>query len=170
MKTYKLVKLFTLTLFVATLLSLNCKAGGDVYEIYLNNKLVCKQQYGKFLCGENGLQLSKANINDNLVIRYNHCGRTGTGRMITLQDAQNHTIKEWKFADNASVTIPVKQILNLENKSTTTLKLYYFSTQYLPQGRMLTSVRIKAKEVAMNNPGKSWLTTTMLMFLLLRLV
>src|SRR5437868_15189727 len=144
------------------------KAGGESYEIYLNNKLICKEVNGKFQCGEKGLQLGKANINDNLVISYNHCGRVGTGRKITLKDEQNRTIKEWKFADDASVTIPVKEILNLEKGSNATLSLYYFSAQYLPQGRMLTSISIKEKDVAINSSKQKWFTTALLMFMCLR--
>jgi hypothetical protein len=155
MKTYKVVKLFSLSLFAAALLSFNCKAGGDVYEIFLNNKLVCKQQFGKFLCGEKGLQFSQSNINHNLVIRYSHCGRDGAGRKVIVKDESGHTVKEWKFADNASVTIPVKEILDLEKgKPGKALKLYYFSAQYLPEGRMLTSIKMSGKTLAANPTTK----------------
>src|SRR5207342_1309582 len=90
------------------------RAGGESYEIYLNSKLICKQVNGKFLCGEKGLQLTKSNINDKLVITYNHCGRIGTGRTIVAKNEHDQTLKEWKFADDATIAIPVKEILNLE--------------------------------------------------------
>jgi len=166
MKTYfkkQLVKCFVFALAAVTCLPFISRAGGESYEIYLNGNLICKQVNGKFLCGEKGLQLNKSNINDNLVITYNHCGRTGTGRTIVIKDEHDRTLKEWKFADNSAISIPVKEILDLE-KGSDALKLYYFSTQYLPQGRMLTSVNIKTKELAQNNSTENWLQAIMLMF------
>jgi hypothetical protein len=96
------------------------------------------------------LQLTKANSNDELVIYYSHCGQTGKGRSIVLRDDKNNIVKEWKFSDatgsDASMKIPVKEILELQKKnSNASLSLYYFSSQYLPKGRMLTSIKLQDK-------------------------
>ena len=166
MKKYckQLVKCLALTCFAAAILSFTSRAGGESYEIYLNNKLMCKQVNGKFICGENGLQLSRSNINDNLVITYNHCGRAGTGRTIAVKDENNRTLKEWKFADNSTITLPVKELLNLEKGSKRTLSVYYFSTQYLPKGRMLTSISLKEKDAASTVSKQSWFAAILLLF------
>ena len=152
----KLVRSCALLFAASMMLSANVKAGGESYEIYLNNKLICKQVNGKILCGDKGLVLSKANMNDNLVITYSHCGRVGTGRKVAVKNDHDRTLKEWTFADNATITIPVKELLTLE-KNKTALKLYYSSTQYLPEGRMLTSVKLGGKELAKTDgKGTYW--------------
>jgi hypothetical protein len=149
------VKYFTPLVLLLTAFSLASKAGGDSYEIYINSKLIV-QQVRMGVEVEN-LQLSKANYNDELVIRYNHCGRTGKGRSIALRDEKNNIVKEWKFADgSASMTVAVKEILELQKKNAnTTLSLYYFSSQYLPKGRMLTSVKLQDKNTVTNTNKKS---------------
>ena len=142
-------KYFMPLVLLLTSLSFTAKAGGDSYEIYLNNKLIVKQ--ARMGVTVDNLQLSKANYNDELVVRYSHCGTTGKGRSIVLKDDKNNIIKEWKFADgNASMSIPVKEILELQKKNNTTLSLYYFSSQYLPKGRMLTSVKLQDKNTVMH--------------------
>ena len=172
MKTYfkqRVARCFALTFFAVTVLSFATRAGGESYEIYLNGKLICKQVNGKFLCGENGLQLNRSNINDNLVITYNHCGRVGTGRTMVAKDDHNRTLKEWKFADDAALKIPVKEILNLEKSSGSAIELYYFSTQYLPKGRMLTSIAVNEKDAAQHSSKHNWYTAAALMLICLRL-
>lgn len=130
-------------------------AGGDTYEIYLNNKLVFKQRViNPTAVDLNSLQLTKANYNDELEIYYSHCGVTGTGRSIEIRDEKGNVLKEWKFKDangaNASMTIPVKEILELQKSNPNiALNLYYFSSKYLPKGRMLASIKLPQKNNTM---------------------
>lgn len=151
MKTYfqKIMKLFIITAMFAGAFSFTSFAGGDVYEIYLNNKLIYTQTY-KMASGTNDLRLSKLNANDKLVIKYSHCGVQGNSRSIVIKDENNNILKEWKFTDaknNQSVmTIPVKELLALKTKNST-LKLYY-SAKQLPDGRMLAAITVGEKEVA----------------------
>lgn len=147
----KLWKPLIVTAMLAGLFSFTAFAGGDVYEIYLNDKLVCKETH-KTLTGSKELRLDKLNANDRLVIRYSHCGEVGRNRSIVIKDEKNNIIKEWKFTDgqNASVMqIPVKELLALK-ASNTALKLYY-SAQQMPEGKMLTAIKIDNKKVAINN-------------------
>ena len=151
MKTYfqKITKLFVITAMFAGAFSFTSFAGGDVYEIYLNDKLVCRQTY-KVLDGSTDLQLGKLNAGDRLVIKYSHCGVQGNNRSIVVKDENNNIIKEWKFSDTKSnqsvMQIPVKDLLNLKTKNST-LKLYY-SAKQLPNGRMLAAITVGEKEVA----------------------
>lgn len=151
MKTYfkKIMKLFVITAMFAGAFSFTSFAGGDVYEIYLNDKLICKQTY-KALDGSTDLHLSKLNANDRLVIKYSHCGVQGKNRSIVIKDENNNIIKEWKFTDTKSnqsvMVIPVKELLSLNIKKPL-LKLYY-SAKQLPQGRMLAAITVGEKEVA----------------------
>lgn len=137
-----IIKYFTSAVFCFMLFTFTAKAGGDSYEIYLNNTLVYKQV--RFSIEVNKMQLSEANYNDALIIHYNHCGAVGTGRSIVLKDDKNNTIREWKFVDGkASMSIPVKEILDMQKKNKNiALNLYYFSSKYLPKGRMLTSINL----------------------------
>jgi hypothetical protein len=124
--------------------------GGEGFEIYLNSKLVL-QQYGNDMNVVKTLNLDKAADNDQLSVRYHHCGRVGKSRTITIKDAQDKVLKEWKFTDVPDVasrmTCKVKDILGLRKGKDNTLKLYYSSSE-LPKGRLLTSIIAETKNVA----------------------
>src|SRR5690349_7914830 len=155
LKTFAAIALFLTTFSFAAI------AGGDTYEIYLNKKLVFKQRVlNASAIDLNSLQLTKANYNDELVIYYSHCGVTGTGRSIEIKDDQNNVLKEWKYKDavgaNSAMTIPVKEILELQkNNPKAALNLYYFSSKYLPKGRMLASIKTQEKNTVMKS-GRIW--------------
>lgn len=148
----KSIMLLLLTIMMAGAFSFKSFAGGDAYEIYLNNKLVCRQQY-KLSVGSKDLHLGKLNANDRLVIKYSHCGEIGKSRSIVVKDEKNNIIKEWKFTDtdnNQSVmSIPVKELLALTTKDVS-LKLCY-SAKQLPEGRVLAAITIDDKKVVSNN-------------------
>ncbi len=143
------MKLFAITALFTGAFSFTSFAGGDVYEIYLNDKLVCRQAY-KLLNGSTDLHLGKLNANDRLIVKYSHCGVQGSGRSIVVKDENNNIIKEWKFTDTKSnqsvMQIPVKELLDLKIKHST-LKLYY-SAKQLPEGRMLAAITVSEKELA----------------------
>lgn len=117
-------------------------AGGEGFEIYLNNRLVL-EKFGNRMNTIGTLDLEKAADNDVLSVRYHHCGRVGKSRTITIKDAQNKVLKEWKFDDvsdaAARMTCKVKDILGLRNGKNNTLQLYYSSSE-LPKGRLLASI------------------------------
>ena len=134
-------KTMSLVAIAATLLSFSPKPGGEGFEISLNNKVLI-QRYGSDINTVNSLQLNPAASNDQLIVKYHHCGRVGKNRVITIRDGQNNLLKEFRYADAsapvAAMSLPVKDLLSLK-KSSTTLKLYYTSTE-LPNGRMLTTI------------------------------
>ena len=142
---YPVFKGLALFVFLTTA-AFTGKTGGDMYEVYLNNKLIFKQYMTQPLKPEN-LQLTKANMNDRLIIKYSHCGQTGKGRSITLKDANGNSIRTWKFADakdaDAGMVIPVKEILQ-QSKSVSGFTLTYTSRE-IPKGQMLTSFRVGQK-------------------------
>lgn len=146
-KAFKGLAVFALcaTLFSFT----NHNTGGEGFEIYLNNRLVL-EQYGSKMNIVKTLNLEKANENDVLSVRYHHCGRAGKSRTITIKDAQDKVLKEWKFTDVPDVasrmSCKVKDILDLHKGKDNTLKLYYSSSE-LPKGRLLASIAA-AKNVA----------------------
>lgn len=134
----------------AVLFSFSTGSGGEGFEIYLNNKLVL-QQYGKDLNTVKTLKLDQASDNDQLSVKYYHCGRVGKSRTITIKDGQDKVLKQWKFTDvanaAASMSCSVKDILDLQKGKDKTLKLYYSSSE-LPQGRQLVSIVAGTKAVA----------------------
>ncbi|MGZ8557262.1 MAG: hypothetical protein ACXWWC_02970 [Chitinophagaceae bacterium] len=134
----------------AILFSFSNGSGGEGFEIYLNNKVVL-QQYGSDMNTVKTLKLDQAADNDQLSIRYHHCGRVGKDRTITIKDGQDNVLKQWKFTDvsdaAAGMSCKVKDILGLRNGKNTILKLYYSSSE-LPKGRLLTSIAAATKNIA----------------------
>ena len=131
--------------------TLSATAGLDTYEIYLNNRLLVKQTVDKPLSLES-LQLGKSNSNDQLVIYYSQCNapnKVAKARKIVITDANGQVVKEWKFADvqgtNAGMTIPVKELLQLERlNSAAPLSLVYTAEGHV-QGQKLTSLQLGSK-------------------------
>jgi hypothetical protein len=133
------------------LFSFSSGTGGEGFEIYLNNKLLL-QQYGSQMDAVKSLQLDQSSYNDQLTIRYHHCGKVGKNRSITIRDGGNKILKEWHFADvagtDAAMSCKVKDILGLKKgNGKITLNLYYTSSE-LPKGRMLASVVLVSQNTA----------------------
>jgi hypothetical protein len=138
-----------ITILGITLSMLSARAGGvDRYEIYLNNNLLLKQSVNQPLSLQS-LQLNKSNQKDELVIYYYHCGQVGKGRKIAIKDEKGNIVKEWKFANttgsNTGMTIPVKELLDLEKKNVNNQLSIFYTSEQLLQGRMLTGVKFTDK-------------------------
>ena len=147
MKPLLLASLF-ITVFTAT-----SYAGGYAFEIYLNNKLLLKQQHKTVISGSSLLQLTDANANDNLRIMFTNCGMTRKTRSIAIKDENENIVKQWDFpnatGDDFVMTIAVKEILALQKKkANTTLKIFYYSPDQFTQGQMLASLQPEGKKVA----------------------
>ncbi len=145
------IKTVTAVVLCAILFSFsNNSAGGEGFEIYLNNKLIV-QQYGNEMNTVKTLNLDNAADNDELAIRYHHCGRIGKGRTILIKDGQDKILKQFKFSDvpdaAARMICKIKDIRLLQNGKDKTLKLFYSSSE-LPKGRLLTSIVAEKKNVA----------------------
>src|SRR5258705_771514 len=142
-------KTMSLVAITAAIVSFSPKPGGEGFEISLNNKVLI-QRFGSDINAVNSLQLNPAASNDQLIIKYHHCGRVGKNRVITIRDGQNNLMKEFRYADVSTpvgaMSLPVKDILNLKKGNANTLKLYYSSTE-LPNGRLLTSIVLKSNAV-----------------------
>lgn len=137
-----------LMIITATLFSFSAPLGGEGFEISLNGKMVV-QRYGANIDDVKTLQLSPGSANDQLSVKYYHCGRVGKHRIISLKNGQNNVVKEWRFTDvnepTPTMTCNVKDILSVKN--TGVLKLYYSSSE-LPKGRMLANIVVGNNSVA----------------------
>lgn len=147
MKNRKNIVLSLLLTAVSTIFfSFTTNWGGEGFEVYLNNKLVV-QKFGPEMNTVQTLQLADATAEDQLIIKYHHCGRIGKNRIITIKDGQNKILKEFRYNDSnkpvSAMSCGVKDIINLKKGNTTSLKLYYTSTE-LPAGRLLAAISFGA--------------------------
>lgn len=139
------IRSVTLAALCLMLLSFSNKIGGESFTIYLNDELVIEQFVTRD-ANVKALALSESSADDVLKINYNHCGKIGKGRSITIKDAQNVKLKTWQFPDvsegKALMTCQVKEILLLQkNNKSSGLSLYYTSKE-LPEGKLLATIAI----------------------------
>lgn len=131
-----------LLMMAFTLFSFSTLPGGEGFEVYLNNKIIM-QRFGNQLNSPQSIQLSDAAANDEITIKYHHCGRVGKNRVLTVKDSQDKVLKEIRFADVnvpvSGMSCKVKDIISLKKGNNNILKLYYSSTE-LPNGRLLASI------------------------------
>ncbi len=131
-----------LLMMAFTLFSFSTLPGGEGFEVYLNNKIIM-QRFGNQLNSPQTIQLSDASANDEITIKYHHCGRVGKNRVLTIKDGQDKVLKEIRFADVnvpvSGMSCKVKDIISLKKGNNNILKLYYSSTE-LPNGRLLASI------------------------------
>jgi hypothetical protein len=140
------LKAFMLGFISFVVFAVPASAGGDSYSIYLNKKLLFKQNMHEPLTLQS-LQLDKASLNDKLAIYYNQCNvpdKTGTGRSIVLKDTEGQKIKEWKFedvngSDNAMV-IPVKDLIALQKKKGGSSLVLFYIADNLQKEQKLASL------------------------------
>jgi hypothetical protein len=137
-----ITKTLGLLAFCTAIFSFSVKPGGEGFEVYINNKLIL-QRFGDQLNRAQVIQLSEGSANDEMTIKYHHCGKVGKNRVLTLKDGQDKVLKEIKFADVADpyggMSCKVKDVVNFKKGSSNTIKLYYTSSE-LPGGRLLASI------------------------------
>lgn len=128
--------------------TLTARDGGESFEIFLNNKLLVRQHVTQSFSLQN-LNLTQANANDKLVIYYNHCGMPGKARTIAIKDAAGNVLKKYTFGDAANakegMTIPVKELLDLEKKNKGVHLAIHYTAKELPKGLTLSEVLFNEK-------------------------
>lgn len=151
MKPFNSFSFKAISLMVLFMMSFALKsfAGGEYYEVYLNDKLLIQQGItGKEIQLKN-IPLANANPNDKITIIYRMChNENSTGRRISIKDDNGNMLKEWKFADRTdeknSMTILVKDLIAL-NKKGVALNVEYSSAQ-LTEGRTLVALSFPDKK------------------------
>lgn len=132
------------------LLSFSSNPGGEGFEIYLNSNVVVAK-FGRDMNSIQTLTLDKAMPNDEISVKYYHCGRMGKNRTILIKDEKDKLLKQWKFSDDGStpdrMSCKVSEIMGLQKGKSGTLKLYYLSNE-LTKERQLASLHVGAKSVA----------------------
>jgi len=139
-----ITKAMMLVATAAALGSFTTNLGGEGFEILLNGKVLL-QQFGKDLNVVRKLELSQVSASDKLTIRYHHCGHAGKNRVVTVKDAGDRILKQWRYRDSESTAgemlCSTQDIIMLKNAGNRVFNIYYSSSE-LPGGRMLASVFI----------------------------
>lgn len=137
-----ITKTFMLLVISATLSSFSSMPGGEGFEVFVNGKVVL-QRFGKDLNKPHTLRFASGTENDEITIKYHHCGQAGKNRVLAVKDEQDKTLKEIRFEDTGNgqsgMNCKVKDIISLKKGKNTVLKLYYSSSE-LPGGRLLVSI------------------------------
>ena len=144
----KSLKAMLLIALVSVTAPLAARDGGEMFEIYLNGKLLVRQ-YNPQSFTLQSLNLTEANVNDKLVIYYNHCGHPGKSRTIAIVDKAGNVLKKYNFGDGNSVqdgmSIPVKEFLALEKNNQGMQLAIHYTAKELPKGLTLSAVQFKNK-------------------------
>ena len=127
----------------AALFSFTTRPGGEGFEIYLNNKVMIQKFGAKDMNTVQSLQLHQSDADDQLIVKYHHCGKVGKNRIITIKDGTNKLLKQFNYADAstpvAEMALKMQEIFNLRKGSNSTFHLYYSSSE-LVQERLLTTI------------------------------
>lgn len=129
----------------AILFSFSTLPGAHSVQVYLDDKLVIDHYVNSKMEAPKVL-VDQAENYSHLIVKYSECGRTVTGRMITLKTDENKVLKEWPFQGSSSgfedpMQIPVKEITGLNQKGTNSVKLFYSSNEF-PEGQQVASIVI----------------------------
>lgn len=120
-------------------------AGGEHFQVYLNNKLVMVKHVSEPISVMN--LLDKMGSSDEITIHYSHCGTRGKNRRIALRNEKGAVVKEWTFSDaKEGMVISANEIAAFQ-KQFGRLTLTYASAE-LPKGRALASLNGTGKSFA----------------------
>lgn len=132
--------LFLVTGLWAMVSSFTSRPGGEGFEIYADGQLLL-QRFGSDVANAQPLALTK-HSNGNLYIKYFHCGKTGTNRVITLKDQHQNVLRAFPYADSKAeqgvMRLDIAAIRALV-KGNEPVQLFYSSAE-LKNGRMLTTI------------------------------
>lgn len=128
--------------------------GGHSVQVYLDSKLVLDQHIN-YKAEAPKLTLNPTEKFNQMIVKYNECGRTVTGRKLTLKDTDNKVLKEWSFQGEStgfqgSMACKMSEILAVKPKADKTLKLYYSSTEF-PEGQQVAYLYIGDNSTAKIN-------------------
>lgn len=165
----------SLLLFIAlTAFIGSAKAGLDYYRIFLGKKLIYERYVNKPL-DLKSLPITTADANETLTISYYQCqmpNGIGNNRSIALKDENGNIVKQWSFAktqgDNNGMTIPVKELLQLQNANKSHALALYYTAEGRTGGQKLASIPTASKDVTYlqeedeSNSQTAWQFITMI--------
>jgi hypothetical protein len=146
MKTNMQLKgLVVLTALCAVLSAFAPMPGAHSFQVYLDDRIVADQYTDRRTIAPK-ISLDPAENQKQLILKYNECGRTVTGRVVTFKDAEDKVLKEVKFEGTAKgfenpMTFSLKDIVALKSKNGNALKVYYASADF-PDGQHVVTLVI----------------------------
>jgi len=116
--------------------------GGEGFEVYVNGKVML-QRFGNDMNKPHTIRFAAGTEQDQISIRYYHCGQPGKSRVLLVKDSKERTLREFQFTDAATpgtgMQCKVSELISLRKNETDVLKLYYRSSE-IPDGRLLVSI------------------------------
>ena len=117
--------------------------GAHNVQVYLDDKLVI-DHYVDSKTITPKIFVDPAEKYGQLVVKYNECGRTVTGRVITIKTEDNKVLREWRFEGSSSgvenpMQIAVKEITSLKQKGSNSVNLFYSSDDFR-EGQQIASL------------------------------
>src|ERR1041385_164611 len=134
--------LIVLAAFVA-LSSFALKPGTHSFQVYLDNKMIADQYVSRNMVVP-VVALDPSEKHDDIIVKYSECGKTVSGRTITLKSDRDKVLKDWHFNGTTSgfkypMTIKVQDIIALKVNDGATLKLVYSSDDF-KEGQEIASL------------------------------
>lgn len=132
----------------AILFSFSNITGAHNFQVFLDSKLMIDQYVNSKMEAPTLIVDPDKNYNQ-LIVKYNECGRTVTDRKISVRDENNKVLKEWRFEGATAgykdpMVCSVKDITGLKQKGSNTLKLYYSSNEF-SEGQQIANLVISGE-------------------------
>lgn len=143
MNTKKFLAVVILLIISAIQFSFISPAGGEGFEIYVDNQLVL-QKFNKEMKEVQNIHLNTVNNKSVLKVKYYHCGMVGKSRTLELKTGNQKTLKQWQFENeegkNFGIAVAVKEILDSQKQSGNGTVYLYYTSKEAPQGRLLAGI------------------------------
>jgi len=141
-KGFSMVAAFAATGLVFLLFAFSARPGAHSVQVYVDDNLVVERYIDTRL--EAPKVALDAAHNQQLIVRYNECGRTVTGRKLTIRNSKGAMLKEWSFGGestgfNNAMSCSVKELSALKSKDASPLRLYYTSKDFA-EGQQIASL------------------------------
>ncbi len=143
MKTRNSLVILLLVAMAGMFYSFVSPMGGEGFQIYIDHKLVLEKFHHELKKPTN-LVINPSQANSTLEVKFYHCGMAGKSRSLSLKDADKNLLQRWEFtneaAKNFAVALPVKEIINFQQKAGNATLYLYYSSKEASDGRLLTGL------------------------------
>jgi hypothetical protein len=130
---------------LVALSSFALKPGAHSFQVYIDSKMVA-DQYVLHDMVVPVVTIDPAERHNEIIVKYSECGRTVSGRTITIKNEQDKILKAWRFDGATSgfkdaMTIKVNEVTALKPAAGSSLKLVYTSNDF-KEGQQIASLVI----------------------------
>jgi hypothetical protein len=116
--------------------------GTHSFQLYVDSKMIVDQYVTRDVTIPT-VRLNPDERSNQIILKYSECGRTVSGRTLTIKDEQDKILKEWRFDGTTSgfkdpMTLNVKDVIALR-PGKGAMKLFYLSNDF-KQGQQVASL------------------------------